>query len=74
MKTTTRRIMLALGAALLVGGCGLIFGGPVHVERHPGKNVTVRAYSIPGTVTMAVGAGLIGFAVIKTKNEGRMTC
>ncbi|MEE9128542.1 MAG: hypothetical protein V3T84_00880 [Phycisphaerales bacterium] len=53
MTMGRRRLMLGIGAALLVGGWGVI--------RY--------ADFIGGVLSMAVGAGLIGFAVLRPTNH-----
>ena len=53
MTTNRRRLMLGIGAALLVGGWGAI--------RY--------ADFIGGVLSMAVGAGLIGFAALRPTND-----
>jgi len=54
MNILTRRILIWLGAALLVGGLGPQLVGPIQLA---------------GVVSMALGAGLIGFGAIRTDKE-----
>ncbi len=60
MTMSRRRLMLAIGAVLFGGGWGATwtFYNP------PGRIVGVA-----GVVAMAVGAGLIGFAVLQPTNR-----
>ena len=100
MNTTTRRIVLGLGAALLVGGWGvihyadqrqLVFTTPLAEYLWPQDRanlatevdidrmnlifldllvegvVTARSRLIAGSITMAIGAGLIGFGAVKSE-------
>ena len=85
MTMRRRRLMLGIGAALLVGGWGATryvvqqqrsFGsearrerGVVHYPRwDPGASYGQAIY-IGGFVSMAIGAGLIGFAVLRPTNR-----
>ncbi len=82
-----RRLMLAIGAALLVGGAGTAYygvlqrtsgyttsrplfrsGGGRTSTRHAGDPVDPYFF-IGGLVGMALGAGLIGFAVLRPTNR-----
>ena len=70
-----RRIMLGLGAALLVGGWGMT-QRTVHILSHESVERMTRYAKqsgskfdddifLGGVVTMAIGAGLIGFAFMR---------
>ena len=67
MNTTIRRCLIAVGAALLVGGCG--------ATRYAEKMFSRDIY-VTGVVGMAIGAGLIGLAwlpIDKQKRHGQDT-
>lgn len=85
MNTTTRRILLALGAALLVGGWGTTRYAYTELETMATESLgqaqlwatgldpylyPTRNIYIGGIVGMATGAGLIGFGAIATKKDG----
>lgn len=73
--------MLGIGAALLVGGWGAIrYADQAHRIFGTAANYNVRVWNhwvednrpvfVGGVLSMAVGAGLIGFAVLRpTKRE-----
>lgn len=65
MLLKDRRVIFGLGAALLVGGLGLMYA----ITKGGGDDLEEVALAIvfysPGVVTMAVGAGLIGFAALR---------
>jgi hypothetical protein len=84
MKLITRRIILGIGAALLVGGWGLT--RYAHEQQESvvddardiiwvgGDNIFIRGsrtYFGAGVASMAIGAGLIGFGVPKGSDQGR---
>ena len=60
MTTGRRRLMLAIGAALLVGGWGATWTF---------YNPPDRIIGVAGVVSMAIGAGLIGFAMLRPTNH-----
>ena len=60
MTMNRRRLMLAIGAALLVGGWGATWTF---------YNPPDRIIGVAGVVSMAIGAGLIGFAVLRPTNR-----
>ncbi len=84
-----RRLMLGIGAALLVGGWGTTQLASRHDQRTGGSGQRLRMGQRPaqpphyvvvwderqrplyiwGIVSMAVGAGLIGFAVLRPTNR-----
>ena len=78
MKLTTRRIILGIGAALLVGGWGMtryavLFSSNAevmvaiwegYVVDWPPMKLTFTA----GIVTMTIGAGLLGFGALRGEN------
>lgn len=85
MNNTIRRIILCLGAALLVGAWGLTRYAAQHDIK---TNITGKtgSYSLDGTITtvwdrefsntklkgvgaMALGAGLIAFAIPRPKDK-----
>ncbi len=55
-----RRLMLAIGVVLLVGGWGVTWTF---------YNPSDRIIGVAGVVSMAVGAGLMGFAVLRPTND-----
>ncbi len=60
MTMNRRRLMLAIGAALLVGGWGATWTF---------YNPPDRIIGVAGVVSMAVGAGLMGFAMLQPTNR-----
>ena len=82
MTTNRRRLMLGIGAALLVGGWGTtryadeqqqqageslkyghwFWGGPFN-------GIPGRVFYGGGVICMALGAGLIGFGVLRPTNR-----
>ncbi len=56
MTMGRRRLMLAIGAALLVGGWGATWTF---------YNPPDRIIGVAGVISMAIGAGLIGFAILR---------
>ena len=80
MTITLRRLMLAIGAALFVAGSGTAYYGvlqrtPDYSQPRPRGSMRragdpVNPYFfIGGLAGMSVGAGLIGFAVLRPTNR-----
>ena len=83
MTMTLRRLMLGIGAALLVGGWGTTqfahellqtYEGSARqiawrVKVYEGWGGPGRVIYGVGVISMAVGAGLIGFAVLRPTNH-----
>ncbi len=78
MTTNRRRLMLAIGAVLLIGGwgtCGYAKRhdqvgtlGRARIDAIPHTTVWDRDFAktyLYGIAAMAIGAGLIGFAVLR---------
>ena len=65
MKLMTRRVVLAIGAAMLVGGWGTMRYTQAH-KRAFTLTESRRTYAC-GIVGMAIGAGMIGFAACKNR-------
>ena len=64
MTMGRRRLVLAIGAAVLVGGWGATWTF---------SNPPWRIVGVAGVVSMAVGAGLMGFAALQGRrgNDGK---
>ncbi|MEE9130546.1 MAG: hypothetical protein V3T84_11055 [Phycisphaerales bacterium] len=72
MSMIRRRLMLGIGAALLVGGWGATRYAAQHQRAYSyyrSDAVCQRTVYIGGVVTMAIGAGFIGFAVLRHTNR-----
>lgn len=82
MNNTKRRIVLGLGAALLVGGWGVTQWANKQVQATPtnfrlrtwigeSENITesTRTIFAEGIVGMGIGAGLLAFSLPKTKDD-----
>ncbi len=68
MAMNRRRLMLGIGAALLVGGWGMLhYQVDGDIARVTG--LSSRVTSIVLAVGIAIGAGLIGFAVLRPTNH-----
>ena len=76
MKTNTRRILLGIiGAALVVGGWGLTrYADEQQQVVSPGETwdslLASRVIFGGGVLSMAIGAGLIGLALLRDRPDG----
>ncbi len=71
MSVWIRRTLIGVGAALLVGGWGItgwVREGLLLAHENSTMAQFMNAY-IAGVVSMALGAGLIGFGAIRTNKE-----
>ncbi len=89
MKLVTRRWILGVGAALLVGGWGMTRYAHERLMTFPSDIGEPFVIHLPlsrqlnwddsggifagGVVMMAVGAGLIGFAFLRDRSDGGRT-
>ncbi len=81
MNTRTRRTLICVGAALLLGGWALtgyadeqqqtvpVGTRRAHLWVGSSGPVASRTFYMTGVVSMALGAGLIGFGAIRTNKE-----
>ncbi len=70
MNTRTRRTLIGVGAALLVGGWGMTqFAVNELASGYYWCHSTRHYFQMAAVVPMALGAGLIGFGAIRTNKE-----
>lgn len=77
MQEEHRRLTLAIGLTLFAGGCGYIArgcslariaSGSVAIVSHNAERDVRGAHSI-GTAGIAIGGGIVGYAILKRKQD-----